>query len=280
MKEGINHMLCIIKKELVLFLSIGFGMVLFILIFKPFPLDQIDFDNRKIFIIGMGAIIFLIIILVRVVLPNFKFYSSSGENDLKFPSYLRSFLIWSLSFIAFLCFLHFFGAIVLSSYIIFKVALICLAPPAILDIYDKNASMKLDNALLNLQLEIVQKKNDTSEKENLNQSIEFHTEKTSEKFSLLNSEILFFKSADNYVEIYYRKGGEVNKKVIRSKLRDVEFHLRIYPNLIRCHRSYIVNIHHIEKASLYNTHHELILFGVKEPIPVSRQHCLKMKESL
>lgn len=54
-------------------------------------------------------------------------------------------------------------------------------------------------------------------------------------------QILFLKSEDNYTSIFHEQNGKVEKKLIRTNLKKLESELE-YPDLIRIHRSYMVNL--------------------------------------
>ncbi|MBL0745633.1 LytR/AlgR family response regulator transcription factor [Chryseolinea lacunae] len=52
--------------------------------------------------------------------------------------------------------------------------------------------------------------------------------------------ILYFKSEDNYIFLYYKSDTEVKKELIRNTLKKLEQELNL-PNFIRIHRSYMIN---------------------------------------
>ena len=52
--------------------------------------------------------------------------------------------------------------------------------------------------------------------------------------------ILYFKSEDNYIFLYYKSDHEVKKELIRNNLKKLEQDLNL-PNFIRIHRSYMIN---------------------------------------
>jgi DNA-binding LytR/AlgR family response regulator len=52
--------------------------------------------------------------------------------------------------------------------------------------------------------------------------------------------ILYFKSEDNYIFLYYKGEKEVKKELIRNTLKKLEQELDL-PNFIRIHRSYMIN---------------------------------------
>ncbi|MBE0653097.1 MAG: LytTR family transcriptional regulator [Bacteroidales bacterium] len=73
----------------------------------------------------------------------------------------------------------------------------------------------------------------------------FKDENENVKFSVVNSDLLFLESTDNYVTVYYLNNGKIHRNLIRNTLKRLEDN-NLPNNLIRCHRSYIVNIQNIE----------------------------------
>ena len=57
--------------------------------------------------------------------------------------------------------------------------------------------------------------------------------------------ILFLKSENNYTAIFFTQNGKVDKKLIRNNLKNLENDLKD-PNLLRIHRSYMVNIQNLD----------------------------------
>lgn len=60
--------------------------------------------------------------------------------------------------------------------------------------------------------------------------------------SIKAEELVAVSSADNYVEINYLKNGELTKKLIRSTLKKISTE---HPELIKTHRSHLINPIHI-----------------------------------
>jgi hypothetical protein len=65
-------------------------------------------------------------------------------------------------------------------------------------------------------------------------------------FELDIDQFMFAKSEGNYLEIYFNKQHQ-NKELIRVTLNNLETLLKTYPNIIKTHRSYLVNCNYIEK---------------------------------
>jgi len=85
-------------------------------------------------------------------------------------------------------------------------------------------------------------------------------------------QLLFIKSADNYVAVYFKKDDKVRKELVRTTLKRLETELDEYP-IRRCHRSYMVNINNISVSMKSN---QGLSLGLKnysdEVIPVSKNY--------
>jgi DNA-binding LytR/AlgR family response regulator len=160
------------------------------------------------------------------------------------------------------------------------VFIISLNPPVILGLYDTIKELRFQNNSLVIEKKIIQKQVEKYEEDYLNKSVEFISENLNENFSLLIAEVIFIRSADNYVEIVYKESEGFKKKLIRNTLKNIEQQTRQYSNFLRCHRICIVNVHYIDKLIRYNENHWLMIKGYHEQLPVSRQYLLKLKESL
>ena len=136
MNNRLNQLVDALKDDLRLFLSISFGVFLFVLFFQPFPLEHFDFNNRLIFVAGLGGIVFLLMVLVRAAFLILTQYYSQINPGFVFPSYLSGFFILVLCSVAFPFYLRYVGLVSISFYTMFKVVLICLAPPTFLGRYD------------------------------------------------------------------------------------------------------------------------------------------------
>jgi DNA-binding LytR/AlgR family response regulator len=280
MTKRLNQLVQQLKKESGLFLSIGLCVFIFVLFFQPFPNDRFDFNNRLLFVAGLGVIIFLIITLVRIVLPWLIKNNSETNGETFLPSYLNSIIILASSSVAFVFYLDYVGWVSITFYIVFKVVLICLVPPVVLRIYDVINELKNQNASLVIEKKILQKKIEQFEEDYLNKSIEFISENINENFSLQIAEVVLIRSAGNYVEIVYKEGDDFKKKLIRNTIKNIELQIKPYTNFIRCHRICIVNAHYIEKLNRNYSNHWLSIKGFDDQIPVSRQYLLKLREAL
>lgn len=280
MKIKLTQFIYSFKDDLRLLLSISFGVFLFILFFQPFPLDEIDFNNRLLLIAGLGSIVFLFMVLVRFFVQWLKQKYEQSTPEYGLSTFMGGFIILVLCSVAFAFYLRYVGSVRISFYIMIKIVLVCLAPPVALWQFDTLKELREQNATLLQEKEIIQGKVEKFEDDYLPKSIEIISENNGENLNLLIANIAFIKSADNYIEIAYKDGDVFRKKLLRNTLKNIEQQLRQYSNFTRCHRICIVNTHYIEKLNRNYSNHWLILKGFDERIPVSIQYVLKLKELL
>jgi DNA-binding LytR/AlgR family response regulator len=280
MSKKLDQFIDDLKEELSRLLSISFGVFLFVLFFQPFPFTNFDFNNSLLFVGGLGTIVFLIMVLVRITIPGILRRNNPEGNEFFLPSYFNGFIIFLLSAVAFVFYLRYVGLVGITFFITFKVVLICLAPPLVLTVIDNVNELKQQNEILIVEKKIMQKQVEKYEEDILNKSIDFPSENNSEKLTLQVSEVALIKSADNYVEIIYKEGNNFKKRLVRNTMKNVELQIKQYSNFLRCHRVCIVNLHYIEKLNRSNHNHWLTIKGFDEPVPVSRQYLLKLKEAV
>ena len=75
---------------------------------------------------------------------------------------------------------------------------------------------------------------------NTRNMIPFYDEKGILKFSIKKENLLYLESAENYVNICYLNKGKVSKYLLRDTLKKIEESFS-GTEIIRCHRSYMVN---------------------------------------
>jgi hypothetical protein len=103
-----------------------------------------------------------------------------------------------------------------------------------------------------------------------NVKVLLQSEYNSDSIEISLNRILFIKSADNYIDVYYLNEGKVTHKFIRNTLTAVE-QMCVHPDLVRCHRSYIVNKRKILSIDGNKYGYILHLDGYDQKIPLSRK---------
>jgi len=75
--------------------------------------------------------------------------------------------------------------------------------------------------------------------------IHFSDDKGTLRLSIKFNNLFYIESSDNYVNIYYENKGKIARFLLRRSLKSIEEGYADYP-LIRCHRSYIVNVNKVK----------------------------------
>jgi len=215
--------------------------LLFINIFQPFGSRgwyphisdfKYFFFSSLIILTGM-----LVVVISRLIMLSY-----TKKNDL----YLWQYLLWILvEIVAMSLFYTLFSKYIPKEGLnrdileIFRqstinTSLVLLLPYAILWLYfswrDKNNLLeKLAKAEPNVE---VAKKN----------LVAFSDEKGELKISIMLENLLYVDSADNYATIHYLNKSKLSHYLIRNSLKWMEENLTKDSPLVRCHRSYIVNL--------------------------------------
>jgi uncharacterized protein YqgQ len=121
-------------------------------------------------------------------------------------------------------------------------------------------------------LEIINQIKSKPKKINMNNQIAYTFAKnTIDEIHLAESDIFYIKAEGNYCLIVYMKKSVFIKQLIRSKLKEIEQIVEKTNSLIRCHRSYIVNLEKVSDITGNAKGYTLHLGKHNYKIPVSRK---------
>lgn len=106
-----------------------------------------------------------------------------------------------------------------------------------------------------------------------NESLEiiFTAENGTEKISLLRNELIYIEAEDNYTGITYFQKGIPVKRLLRSSLSRIESQQHV-PSVVRCHRSFLVNLDQVERVSGNAQGYRFCIRGTQIEVPVGRKY--------
>lgn len=106
------------------------------------------------------------------------------------------------------------------------------------------------------------------------------SENEKDRVEMSPEELLYIESADNYSTVYYIKQAVVVKQMLRGSLKRFESQIA-FPFIIRCHRSYIVNLKQVSHIK-GNAQGYKIEFKTEPSgeVPVSRSYSKTLFERL
>ncbi|PLX12280.1 MAG: hypothetical protein C0597_13625 [Marinilabiliales bacterium] len=268
------------KHELTRIFFIAVGVFLFILFFQPFPLDSLNYDNRLLYVTGFGGIIFLFTFLILVLIPFLfpKWFKLSIWERRTPLLLIITLLIVIMAANAF--YIRYVGNTDLSLYILFKTFLVSLLPIIILNILFKNKSLESIIEILQDHIRLYQARISELECNGMEEEISIYSDTKSDKITLKFKNIVSVQSADNYIEVHYLEKEVVEKKLIRNTLKNIEIQLVKRPELMRCHRTSIVNMLHVEKLLRTYNGYSLKMNYLEHDIPVSRQYLVLIRDAI
>ena len=251
--------------KLVMFTSI-FALV-FINIYSPFGADK-WFNLTKLQFLTYSSLVILIGVLV-VVISRIIMYYVCRRHIINILQYL----VWIAGEIMLMAlFYTLFGKFVLKDFRLFSdlvklsasnTALVLLLPYSVMWLYlswnDKKEQIERMADLQTFSL-------------NTRDMIPFYDEKSILKFSVKKESLLYLESTENYISICYLNKGKVSKYLLRDTMKKMEENFA-GTEIIRCHRSYMVNF---EKVKIIRKEKDVLILELDDPsaidIPVSKTY--------
>ena len=108
------------------------------------------------------------------------------------------------------------------------------------------------------------------------EKIDIKGEGNYEGLRLFLNDLICIQSSDNYVEIFHLSGNELKKTLIRNKLSVIE---EEFPELLKTHRSFLVNVFHFQSWKTEKGKHFLVLSN-NLVIPISKTNLDVVKAQL
>jgi hypothetical protein len=259
---------------------ISFGgatfVIIFSLIFKPFGLYNLSFVNQlywmSLYVIG-GLIIQLIFFFI--VQPRLITKFSIGNT-----------ILW---FFIILIFISFYGFII-------NAYLLCNGVFRFINFLTITAAIMIDGLLplsliilihysLILKNQLTKVNEINSQLSHLlndeqNPKIEIPAENPKNNLKIPLHSLLFISSADNYATIHYIKNEKNTRELIRNTLTQIADAFDNKLQVIRCHRSFIINLSNVEKIITNTSGYYAKIRRVEDPIPISRIYSRKVLSSL
>jgi signal transduction histidine kinase len=100
------------------------------------------------------------------------------------------------------------------------------------------------------------------------------------KLSVKLDNLFYIKAEDNYINVFYQRNGTIASYMLRCKMQTIADNCVDSSSLMRCHRSYIVNI---QKVSVLHNEADGFVIDFEreglESIPVSKTYSSKVLEA-
>ncbi len=268
------------KSELVTGVAISTFIFLFLRLFQPFGLHN-EFPYKNMIIGGFGLVTFLAYAIETFLLPQFlpQFYLeekwTTGKQLLMSISTVILIAIGNWTYLVALGFTTFSYVsglgLILNTFLVgsFPVTIMVIITEMRLLKLHSNASEAVNQGIQNAALELP----DPDEIQILN-------EDGKPALEIDPAKVIYITSADNYVEVHIQENEQTRKQLVRSSLRGMENQLSGNTNFFRCHRSYLINLQHVEHSEGNSAGLRLDLNHVSTQIPVSRSYVSKFRAAI
>jgi hypothetical protein len=257
-------------------------VVLFIfLLFQPFGFGDKDLVLKLILFPVYSLLAYFYSIadffIVRHILKSKKRWSVKNE--------LLSFAIGMLlfTFLVHLLSSWFTGDMPLNLYWYFKllyhVSSLFLIIAVIEFLYYSNKSADIKIEHLSSRVQLVSRQLNSIKKESDFETVSISLEKDS--IDINRNKMVLIKSIGNYLEFYFRESnGQIKKFVKRGRMHQAEKVLEAFPEFLRCHRAFIINLKQAKQIKGNSKNARLVFDQKLEEIPVSRSQFKSLKEQL
>lgn len=254
--------------------------ILFMLIYTPFSMTAwFSFKNAE--HLGM-TIAFYLVAVAFLFISKLAIYAIQNRKNLTFIQYV----LWVIAEIIIISLFYTYFTYVFITpiednmwHILFKafgcILLIMVIPYTIITLY---AAYKAKNEELQmLQYELALANEPSVAYPSL---VNLYDYNGTLKLTINSDSLYYMESQDNYVKIYYENQGKLQSYMLRCRTKTIEESL-IDTSMVRCHRSYmvnVVNINHIRKEG--KARYIVLTNNSIKPIPVSKSYFKNLIEKI
>ncbi len=249
----------------------GIFAFLFFLFFQPFGVNNYRSDEKITLVLVAALLVFSTLIFLGFVFCEFILRPKRSHK-----SEHLSFLLWLIFEIVFICSLSFFiynyvgnfHDLHWSSYVqhVFEMGSVLIFPILGTLFYFKHTTVIKDFE------EIVSVSKENSK---LDEIVLLSGDYKKDQIALNLNSIVYIQSEDNYASLNYLENDYLKRYLIRSTLTNLEKKLNS-EYIIRCNRSTMVNLFHLESSKYISSRLHLKLKGVSSTFEVSKSHQKKL----
>ena len=246
----------------------GVFIAVFLIVFQPFGTDNWHASNKTLVLWCFGFITTAAGFIVRVVLPYFFKHIFVEQNWTIGREVVSIFFLLLLITIgnAFLSGITFGIRLQANDFFLMLLYVILLGffPISIGILINYIYKLK------KYSQPVVVQQNPISAVTALNK-IKLIAENEKDTLEINSEDLCFIESSDNYSTIHFLKNNTLQKELLRSSLSRLETQIES-PKIVRCHRSYIVNMDKVARVSGNAQGYKFHLNPVELTVPVARKY--------
>lgn len=236
---------CDLKESARTFFFVGLFVAFFLWFFQPFGFDSLE-SNRGGYALGFGAITFVAGILVEFVeikilrlrkdLPDWTFWKwlrsilllvlCITAGNYLYASYLSGF--YEFNFVAFIRFF-------------INTLAIGIFPITLFGLWNLSRAERHYTQIASSIKAPVPHPADPQEV--------VLPSRTGEDIAVRVGEILYLEASQNYVTVHLLENNTLERRMIRNTIKEISGQLASCPDIIRCHRSFLVNLDQVKEVT-------------------------------
>ncbi len=257
--------------KVIFFTSIG--VFLFLLFFQPFDIKSLLGKEKYYLITGLAVVTFLSLSLNLLVIPSlFSKIFSSALWTIKKEIFWNLWMLFT-TLVGYFLLTNSLGVMKFGFAMVLKLVLTGVIPITVLIIANHNKMLR-SNLMVADELSKKLKENKSIPEKIIYFSSDYQKDSLAIKVNLL----LFVRSANNYIEVFWKEDDLVKNQMVRCTMASAEEILKEHKFIIKCHRSYLVNVNYIHRIEGSSQGYKLFFENVNIPIPVSKNSMDKLKE--
>jgi len=264
-----------LKYNSIVVFFISVGVFVFLLLFQPFDISSLETKDKYYLMFGFGLVTFLALSINLLFITSIfnRMFSNTAWN-IKKEILWNIWILFSIS-TGYYLYCRYLGILEFQYNIVITILLAAVFPISALIIINYSRILRLH---LRFATELNKK---LKENKNIQEKIVlFESDYQKDSLSVKVSQILFIRSANNYIEVFWKENGIVKNQLVRCSLTKAEQTVKDEKFIFKCHRSYLVNINFIENVEATPQGYKLSFDKVDFSVPVSKNFSNRLNELL
>ena len=259
------------NSKLIFFISIG--VLGFLYLFQPLDVSLMN-DSEKLYVVlGLAAITFLSLSLNLLILPSlFPGIFIKRVWNIKKEILWNLWILTTIS-VGYYLYYKLLGIFAIDFRMVLGLIVIAIIPITGLIIVNRNRMLRSN---LKLAERINKKLEDNKSIDN--KLVHFKSEYAKDNLSIKVNLLILIRAANNYIEVFWKEGETIRNQMIRTSLKNAEELLEEYDFIFKCHRSFMVNTHYIDRIEGNVQGYKIYFEKIDFPVPVSKKFAHNLKQ--
>jgi hypothetical protein len=253
--------------------AISIGVFAFLWLFQPFNISLLPVKMKYYLIVGLGLVTFLSLSVNLLLLPSLfqKQLTSSNWNIIK--EIVWNLWVLSTILVGYFFYTHALGVMKFNFNTVIEIVVLGSVPITILIVFNQDKMLRSHLRLADELNKKLQENKSIHEK-----IVQFTSDYQKDSLAIKVNSLLFIRSANNYIEVFWQEGYDVKNQMVRCSMSNAEAIVKDEKFIFKCHRSYMININHIKRFEGNSQGYKLFLTNVAVAIPVAKSFVGRLQE--